>query len=126
MSSFRHHHVHIRPLCFTYVGMVDKPTCVCVSVCVYKCVCTGPVPHGSVSTQPITPHGHKVVGVGGWELLTLPPSSKRWSRRCGLRVNRAAIMFTSVEPGKALVNPIFACISRQGGKWTYRCSGSSL
>lgn len=96
-----------------------------VGVCAYStCVRAyiSPVLCGYVGAQSIAPCGHVVAG--GWELLTWPPSSKRSSRRCRLRANRAAFIFTSAEPGKTLQTPappVSACGYRQGGKWTYRC-----
>lgn len=57
---------------------------------VCKWLCPGPVPQGSVSTLPVARHGHEVAG-GGWELLTRPPGSKRWTRRCGPRAEQSSL-----------------------------------
>lgn len=97
------------------MAAVDKLVCVCV--CTW--LCSGPVPHGSVSTQSVARHGHEVAGGGAADTAARFKEMERGD--VGREQNRAAFVLPSAEPGKTLEPPVSACTSRQGGKWTYRC-----
>lgn len=90
VGSFRHHHVynvhHTKHLCFTYMAAVDKLVCVCVCVrgsALVPCHVGLSAPGPSLATDTRLR--------GGWELLTRPPGSKRWSRRCGPRAEQSGL-----------------------------------
>lgn len=86
---------------FTYVGMVDK-----AGVCVWKCVCTDLVPHGSVSSQPITPHGHKVVvGQGGESCWHYRPVQRDGAGDVGWQWTEQSLCLPQLSLGKLWAIP---------------------